>query len=104
MPQFTARDGVRLHDEEAGEGTPAVFAHEYDPARHGQDLARDMIARMDALRIDNTQPSTAGHALRMREVQAKRSSLLALEAGFIAAPAGPFANAEAGRWLAHKPS
>lgn len=29
MPQFTAHDGVRLYYEEAGEGTPVVFVHEY---------------------------------------------------------------------------
>jgi len=29
MPHITARDGVRLYYEEAGEGTPVVFVHEY---------------------------------------------------------------------------
>jgi pimeloyl-ACP methyl ester carboxylesterase len=29
MPHITARDGTRLYCEEAGEGTPVVFVHEY---------------------------------------------------------------------------
>jgi pimeloyl-ACP methyl ester carboxylesterase len=29
MPHLTARDGIRLYYEEAGEGTPVVFVHEY---------------------------------------------------------------------------
>ena len=29
MPHITARDGTRLYYEEAGEGTPVVFVHEY---------------------------------------------------------------------------
>jgi pimeloyl-ACP methyl ester carboxylesterase len=29
MPHISARDGVRLYYEEAGEGTPVVFIHEY---------------------------------------------------------------------------
>jgi pimeloyl-ACP methyl ester carboxylesterase len=29
MPHITARDGVSLYYEEAGEGTPVVFVHEY---------------------------------------------------------------------------
>jgi pimeloyl-ACP methyl ester carboxylesterase len=29
MPHIAARDGVRLYVEEAGEGTPVVFVHEY---------------------------------------------------------------------------
>ena len=29
MPHITTRDGVRLYVEEAGEGTPVVFVHEY---------------------------------------------------------------------------
>jgi pimeloyl-ACP methyl ester carboxylesterase len=29
MPHITARDGVRLYVEEAGQGTPVVFIHEY---------------------------------------------------------------------------
>ena len=29
MPHISARDGVRLYYEEAGEGTPVVFVHEY---------------------------------------------------------------------------
>ncbi len=29
MPHITARDGVRLYYEEAGEGTAVVFVHEY---------------------------------------------------------------------------
>ena len=29
MPYITARDGTRLYYEEAGEGTPVVFVHEY---------------------------------------------------------------------------
>ena len=29
MPHVTTRDGVRLYYEEAGEGTPVVFVHEY---------------------------------------------------------------------------
>jgi len=29
MPQISARDGVRLYYEEAGQGTPVVFVHEY---------------------------------------------------------------------------
>ena len=29
MPHITTRDSVRLYVEEAGEGTPVVFVHEY---------------------------------------------------------------------------
>ena len=29
MPHISARDGVRLYYEEAGQGTPVVFVHEY---------------------------------------------------------------------------
>ena len=29
MPQITTRDGIRLYVEEAGQGTPVVFVHEY---------------------------------------------------------------------------
>ena len=29
MPHITARDGTRLYYEEAGQGTPVVFVHEY---------------------------------------------------------------------------
>lgn len=29
MPQITTRDGIRLYVEEAGQGTPIVFVHEY---------------------------------------------------------------------------
>ena len=29
MPQITTRDGTRLFYEEAGQGTPVVFVHEY---------------------------------------------------------------------------
>ena len=29
MPQITTRDGVGLYYEEAGEGAPVVFIHEY---------------------------------------------------------------------------
>ena len=29
MPHITARDGTRLYYEEAGDGTPVVFVHEY---------------------------------------------------------------------------
>jgi pimeloyl-ACP methyl ester carboxylesterase len=29
MPNFSARDGTRLYYEEAGQGTPIVFVHEY---------------------------------------------------------------------------
>ena len=84
MPHITTRDGTRLYVEEAGQGTPVIFVHEYagdfrtwepqmrffsrahrcvtysqrgyppsdvptDPARYGQDLARDdVVAVMDA--------------------------------------------------------
>ena len=29
MPQATTPDGVKLHYEEAGDGTPILFVHEY---------------------------------------------------------------------------
>ena len=29
MPHITTRDGVRLYVEEAGQGTPVIFVHEY---------------------------------------------------------------------------
>ena len=29
MPHITARDGTRLYYEEAGQGAPVVFVHEY---------------------------------------------------------------------------
>ena len=29
MPQIVTSDGVRLYYEEAGEGSPVVFVHEY---------------------------------------------------------------------------
>ena len=97
MPQITTRDGTRLFYEEAGQGTPVVFVHEYagdfrtwepqmrffsrahrcvtysqrgyppsdvptDPARYGQDLARDdVVAVMDALRIDKAH--VVGHSM-----------------------------------------
>jgi len=97
MPQITTRDGTRLFYEEAGQGTPVVFVHEYagdfrtwepqmryfsrahrcvtysqrgyppsdvptDPARYGQDLARDdVVAVMDALKIDKAH--VVGHSM-----------------------------------------
>ena len=97
MPHITTRDGTRLYVEEAGQGTPIVFVHEYagdfrtwepqmrffsrahrcvtysqrgyppsdvptDPARYGQDLARDdVVAVMDALRIDKAH--VVGHSM-----------------------------------------
>lgn len=97
MPHITTRDGTRLYVEEAGQGTPVVFVHEYagdfrtwepqmrffshthrcvtysqrgyppsdvptDPARYGQDLARDdVIAVMDALKIDKAH--VVGHSM-----------------------------------------
>ena len=97
MPHITTRDGTRLYVEEAGQGTPVIFVHEYagdfrtwepqmrffsrahrcvtysqrgyppsdvptDPARYGQDLARDdVVAVMDALRIDKAH--VVGHSM-----------------------------------------
>jgi len=97
MPHITTRDGTRLYVEEAGQGTPVVFVHEYagdfrtwepqmrffshthrcvtysqrgyppsdvptDPARYGQDLARDdVVAVMDALKIDKAH--VVGHSM-----------------------------------------
>ena len=29
MPHITTRDGTRLYVEEAGQGTPVIFVHEY---------------------------------------------------------------------------
>jgi pimeloyl-ACP methyl ester carboxylesterase len=45
MPKITADDGVSLHYEEAGEGTPIVFVHEYAGDHRSWEMQLRFFAR-----------------------------------------------------------